>query len=106
MAPHPHDRLVAELLALSFHERASIAQRAGLTLFCCPGCGCYVGSPECHPVEDAVEWQAYGECAGHDEDGPCVHCVTCGDSVDTESPWANACTSCGGVLTAEEAAGG
>ena len=57
-----------DLKCLPFRERATLATELHLQLACCPGCGCYIGSDDCHPAEDAVEWEAYGECIGHEDD--------------------------------------
>ena len=56
--------LIAALAALPFEEQAEVfRQVVGFQIACCPGCGCYLGAPWCHPVADAVELRAYGECA-------------------------------------------
>ena len=44
--------LIRVMNMLPFEDRANVAQAAGLRIECCPGCGCYIGLPDCPDQHD------------------------------------------------------
>jgi hypothetical protein len=51
--------LAESLAGLEFGARIEVAERAGLVIACCDGCGCYLTAPYCHPTDEATSgWES------------------------------------------------
>lgn len=64
------EALAEPLQSLDFEDKATLAHLLGLSVACCPGCGCWIGKPACHEprmadrILEATQEIAGGSCEG------------------------------------------